>query len=65
MCYHTAEDFNPYYRKDVKIAASKQFEYKVIDCAYSITIKLNQLGQEGWELCGMWNDYGILKREVK
>ena len=57
----------------------QQFEYKVLNTLQSgvpmsgshkksqperIKIRLNQLGRQGWELCGLESTYFIFKRRI-
>lgn len=47
----------------------KRYEYKTVTIGICDCLDLNQLGSEGWEMCGVFSaDYKIVyyfKREIK
>ena len=43
----------------------KKFQYRTTSMQFPDQRKLDEYGEDGWELAGVWHDIYILKREIK
>lgn len=54
-----------YMVQQIQISLKSVFTYDKSEYNKQISEKLNELGEEGWELCGVDGTWFYFKREVK
>ena len=58
-----AKRCDEYARRELNMG---KFEYKIVELNGPSVNYLNELGEDGWEVCGSWHaNYVILKREKR